>query len=109
MNFPLSILNPRARHSTALEDAPYLAALIATAVTVALMMLLPYEAVLPAASIVLVTLAFGLAAIAYRRRSASPTPSWYVSAALAFIGFGAAFLADAEQVLPLLEGTRRDP
>jgi prepilin signal peptidase PulO-like enzyme (type II secretory pathway) len=109
MAFPRSISTP-ARHGAVLENAPYIAALVAAAGIALLTITVPREIVLPALSIILLVLAFGLAGVARLRRGHSQASScWYLSAALTFIGFGAAFLTDAEHVLPLFEGTRRSP
>ena len=109
MAFPHSI-STGARHGAVVENAPYIAVLIAAAAIALLTLTLRREIVLPALSIILLTFAFGLAGIARLRRGHPQASScWYISAALTFIGFGAAFLTDAEHVLPLMEGTRRNP
>jgi hypothetical protein len=91
------------------EDAPLIAALVAAAAVPALAWALPRGLVLPALSGLLVALAFGLAALARAGPDGRPPASRYVSATLAFIGFGAALLTDPEPVLSLLEGPRRTP
>jgi multisubunit Na+/H+ antiporter MnhB subunit len=65
--------------------------------------------VLPGLSLLLIALAFGLAALSRAGPDGRPPAARLVAAALAFIGFGAAFLTDPEAVLPLLEGSRRTP
>ena len=94
------------------EDAPIVSALVAAAGVLVLTLTLPRGLVLPGLSILLIAVAFGLAALSGAgsdgRPSVSPV-SRYVSAALAFIGFGAALMTDPEPVLSLLEGSRRTP
>ena len=65
--------------------------------------------VLPGLSILLIAVAFGLAALSGAGPDGRPSVSRYVSAALAFIGFGAALMTDPEPMLSLLEGSRRTP
>jgi hypothetical protein len=91
------------------EDAPVVAALVAAAGTLLLALALPRALVLPGLSALLIALAFGLAALARAGPDRRPPASRYVSATLAFIGFGAALLTDPEPMLSLLEGTRRAP
>lgn len=99
----------RTRAARSIDDAPYMAALIAAAVTLTLTLTVPAGLVLPVLSVVLLALAFSIAAASQWRRSAAGSPAWYVSAALTFLGFGAAFLTEPEQVLPLFESGRRAP
>ncbi|HEX8662686.1 MAG TPA: hypothetical protein VF744_01495 [Beijerinckiaceae bacterium] len=98
-----------ARTGPGIEDAPVVAALVAAAGVAALAWTLPRALVLPALSVLLVVLAFGLVGLSRTGPDGRPTAARYVAAALAFIGFGAAFLTDPEAVLPLLEGPRRAP
>jgi hypothetical protein len=91
------------------EDAPTVAALVAAAGVLVLSLTLPRGLVLPGLSILLIALAFGLAALSRAGPDGRPPASRYVSAALAFIGFGAAIMTDPEPVLSLLEGSRRTP
>jgi hypothetical protein len=91
-----------------IEDSPYLAAVIAAAATLCLTLILPPALVLPALTVVLVALALSLLA-APASRAPWGSAIKYLSAALAFIGFGVALLADPEHVLPILEGARRAP
>ncbi len=91
------------------EDAPTVAALVAAAGVLVLTLTLPPTLVLPGLSILLVALAFSLAALSRAGPDGRPPASRYVSAALAFIGFGAALMTDPEPVLSLLEGSRRTP
>ncbi|HEX8167109.1 MAG TPA: hypothetical protein VF601_15165 [Beijerinckiaceae bacterium] len=91
------------------EDAPVVAALVAAAGAAALAWTVPRGLVLPGLSLLLVALAFGLAAVARTGPDGRAPAARLVAAALAFIGFGAAFLTDPEVVLPLLEAPRRTP
>jgi hypothetical protein len=100
----------RARPAQAgIEDAPFAAAVVAAAGVLVLVLALPRTLVLPALSVLLIALAFGLAALASMAPGGRPSAARYVAATLAFIGFGAAFLGDLEPVLSLLEGPRRTP
>src|SRR5215210_6037189 len=89
------------------EDAPTVSALVAAAGVLVLTLTLPRELVLPGLSILLIAVAFGLAALSRAGPDGRPSVSRDVSAALAFIGFGAALMTDPEPVLSLLEGSRR--
>ncbi|MFL5314795.1 MAG: hypothetical protein ACJ8A0_06930 [Microvirga sp.] len=91
------------------EDAPTVAALVAAAGVLVLTLTLPRGLVLPGLSILLIAVAFGLAALSRAGPGGCPSVSRDVSAALAFIGFGAALVTDPEPVLSLLEGSRRTP
>ncbi len=91
------------------EDAPTVAALVAAAGVLVLTLTLPRGLVLPGLSILLIAVAFGLAALSRAGPDGRPPASRYVSAALAFIGFGAALMTDPEPMLSLLEGSRRTP
>ena len=91
------------------EDAPTVSALIAAAGVLVLTLTLPRALVLPGLSILLVAVAFCLAALSGAGPDGRPSASRYVSAALAFIGFGAALMSDPEPMLSLLEGSRRTP
>lgn len=99
----------RARRESWVESSPYVAAVLAAAVTLALTLTVPPALVLPGLSVALVAVALGLAAATRRAPPGVAVPSRYVSAALAFLGFGAALLTDPEHVLPLLESPRRTP
>jgi hypothetical protein len=104
-------IRPRARmaRESWTEHAPHVAGVIAAAWTFALALLAPPALVLPLLSLALIAVALLLAACTARATSERASASWYVSAALAFIGFGATFLSEPEQVLLLLEGGRREP
>ena len=91
------------------EDAPTVAALIAAAGVLVLTLTLPRGLVLPGLSILLIAVAFGLAALSRAGPGRCPSVSRDVSAALAFIGFGAALMTDPGPMLSLLEGSRRTP
>ena len=91
------------------EDAPVVAALVAAAGAAALAWTLPRDLVLPGLSLLLVALAFGVAALARTGPDGRPPAARLVAATLAFIGFGAACLADPEAALALLEAPRRTP
>ena len=91
------------------EDAPTVAALVAAAGVLVLTLTLPRGLVLPGLSILLMAVAFGFAALSRAGPDGRPSVSRYVSATLAFIGFGAALLTDPEPMLSLLEGPRRTP
>ena len=91
------------------EDAPTVAALVAAAGVLVLALTLPRGLVLPGLSILLIAVAFGLAALSGAGPDGRPSASRYVSAALAFIGFGAALMTDPGPMLSLLEGSRRTP
>ena len=91
------------------EDAPTVSALIAAAGVLVLTLTLPRALVLPGLSILLIAVAFCLAALSGAGPDGRPSVSRYVSATLAFIGFGAALLTDPEPMLALLEGSRRTP
>jgi hypothetical protein len=91
------------------EDAPTVAALVAAAGVLVLTLTLPRGLVLPGLSILLIAVAFSLAALSRAGPDGGPSVSRYVSATLAFIGFGAALLTDPEPMLALLEGSRRTP
>jgi hypothetical protein len=83
-----------------IEASPYWATVLAAATTLCLALVVPARLVLPGLSCVLVGLAFVLAMTPAARLGSAIR---YLSAALAFIGFGIAFLTDPELVLPLLE------
>jgi hypothetical protein len=91
------------------EDAPTVSALLAAAGVLVLTLTLPRGLVLPGLSILLIAVAFGLAALSGAGPDGRPSASRDVSAGLAFIGFGAALMTDPEPVLSLLEGSRRTP
>ena len=110
MAFPRPIGRPDPRRglvAARTEDAPTVAALIAAAGVLVLTLTLPRGLVLPGLSILLIAVAFGLAALSGAGPDGRPSASRDVSAALAFIGFGAALITDPEPVLALLEGSRR--
>ena len=111
MAFPRPIerpIPPRAWWPQA-EDAPIVSALVAAVGVLVLTLTLPRGLVLPGLSILLIAVAFGLAALSRAGPGGRPSVSRDVSAALAFIGFGAALMTDPEPVLSLLEGSRRTP
>jgi hypothetical protein len=83
-----------------IEASPYWATVLAAATTLCLALVIPARFVLPGLSCVLVGLAFALALTPAARLGSAVR---YLSAALAFIGFGVALLTDPELVLPLLE------
>ena len=89
------------------EASPYVAAVVAAAATFCLTLIFPSGLVLPALSVVLVGLAFVLTKTPAARGTVPAVQ--YLSATLAFIGFGAALLTDPGHVLPLLEGARHTP
>jgi hypothetical protein len=91
------------------EDAPIVSALVAAAGVLVLTLTLPRGLVLPGLSTLLIAVAFGLAALSRAGPDGSPSAPRYVSATLAFIGFGAALMTDPEPMLSLLEGSRRTP
>jgi len=109
MAFSRSISRIGTRREDWTENAPYVAGVIAAAGTLVLSVSAPANLVLPALSVLLLGLAFVLAVVVRGRSGRHGQAGWYVSAALTFIGFGAALLTDPEQVLPLLEGARREP
>ena len=96
-----------ARQETIIESAPYVAALTAAAATVVFALAVPPLLVLPVLSAALLALGFGLSAMTRRAPPALAPLCRYVSAALTFLGFGAAFLTDVEQALPFFESAAR--
>jgi hypothetical protein len=88
------------------DNSPLLASLIAALATLILVLMLPRAWVLPSLSILLVTVALGLGLLTRGGRSEPVSAGWYVSAALAYIGFGVALLSDPEHVLPLFESAK---
>ena len=91
------------------EDAPTVSALIAAAGVLVLTLTLPRGLVLPGLSILLIAVAFGLAALSGAGPDGRPSVSRYVSAALAFIGFGAALMTDPEPMLCASGGFAANP
>ena len=98
-----------ARQESVIEAAPYVAGLTAAVATAILAFLVPPMLVLPALSVALVSIGFTLAAIVWRGPPAITLASRYLSAALTFLGFGAALLTDVEQALPFFESARKLP
>jgi len=73
-----------------------------------LLWLLPPPLILPAISVLLLSVAGGIAFVAWRRPKPhqSQLSYWDLAGAVTFVGIAAALLSEPDQALPLLEASR---
>jgi hypothetical protein len=92
--------------------AMFAAGVVLAATVAATALTLPRPLVLPVFSVMALSVAGVIAIMAWRRSTAgdqSRVTYWDVAGALAFFGVCAAMLSDAEQVMPIFEGAKRQP